>query len=196
MIKVNTKNRIEDNVNSSRHKSTYDTDSINRALERAIKDDAFVSNAIKLLNGMQFPAFKDNIVNYVRTVTTDKDMISLFESLDGYIKFKDPYHVQKAIEENIPAKKKEYQITDKTRERPVVKTRNTTTDKSIKERETVNKYEERKDYPEVPPTAMSTFKCSKCGKSFENQDDLAHHIQFERGEVKKEEGIKDREKEY
>jgi Zinc finger, C2H2 type len=196
MIKVNTKNRIEDNVNSSIHKSTYDSDSINRTLERAIKDDAFVSNAIKLLNRMQFPAFKDNIVNYVRTVTTDKDMISLFESLDGYIKFKDPYHVQKAIEENIPAKKKEYQITDKTRERPVVKTRNTTTDKSIKEREAVNKYEQRKDYPEVPPTATSTFKCSMCGKSFENQDDLAHHIRFERGELKKEEGIKDREKEY
>jgi DNA-directed RNA polymerase subunit RPC12/RpoP len=197
MIKVKNKNRIEDNnITSARHKSTYDTDSINSALERAIKDDAFVSNATKLLNGMQFPAFKNNIIDYVRSVTADKDMISLFESLDGYIKFKDPYHVQKAIEENIRAKKKEYQITDKTRERPVVRTRNTTADKSIKEREAVNKYEERKDYPEVPPTAMSTFKCSTCGKSFENQDDLAHHIRFERGEMKKEEGIKHKEKEY
>ncbi|MFL6469442.1 MAG: C2H2-type zinc finger protein [Nitrososphaeraceae archaeon] len=198
MIKVNNKNAIEDNNNivSSRHESTYDTDSINLALERAIKDDAFVSNAIKLLNGIQFPAFKNNIVEHVRSVTRDKDMISLFESLDGYIKFKDPYHVQKAIEENIPAKKKEYQITDKTREQPVVRTHNTTTaDKSIKEREAVNKYEERKDYPEVTPTATSTFKCM-CGKSFENQDDLAHHIRFERGELKKEEGIKDSEKEY
>ena len=204
MIKVNAKNRTEDNnnnddnnnVSSARHKSTYDTDSINSALERAVKDDSFVSNAIKLLNGMQFPAFKNNIVDYVRGVTKDKDMTSLFESLDGYIKYKDPYHVQKAIEENIPAKKKEYQITDKTREQPVVRTRNTTADKSIKEREAVNKYEERKDYPEVPPTAMSTFKCSMCGKSFENQDDLVHHVQFERGELKKEKGIKDREKEY
>jgi hypothetical protein len=195
MIKVNTENRIEDNVNSAGHKSTYDTDSINSALERAIKDNKFVSNAIKLLNGMQFPAFKNNIVEYVRSVTTDKDMISLFESLDGYIKFKDPYHVQKAIEENIPTKKKEYQITDRTRERPVVRTHNTTTDKSIKERETVNKYEERKDYPEVPPTATSTFKCSICGKSFENQDDLVHHRQFERDLRKEEvkgEGVKDR----
>lgn len=197
MIKVNTKNN-EDNASSVRHKSTYGTDSINHALQRAIKDDTFVSNTIKLLNGMQFPAFKNNIVDYVRSVTTDKDMISLFESLDGYIKFKDPHHVQKAIEENIPSKKKEYQITDKTRERPIVRTRNiTNADKSTKEREALNKYEERKDYPEVPPTAMSTFKCSVCGKSFENQDDLMHHVQFERGELKKEEeGIKDREKEY
>jgi hypothetical protein len=198
MIKVNNKNSIEDNNNivSSRHESTYDTDSINLALERAIKDDAFVSNAIKLLNGIQFPAFKNNIVEHVRSVTRDKDMISLFESLDGYIKFKDAYHVQKALEENIPAKKKEYQITDKTREQPVVRTRNTATDESIKEREAVTRNEERKDYPEIPPTAMSTFKCSVCGKSFENQDDLAHHIRFERGEVKREEGIKDKEREY
>src|SRR5919198_5426982 len=198
MIKVNTKNKVEDNVSSAGNKSTtYDTDSINRALDRAIKDDKFVDNAIKLLNGMQFPAFKNNIVEYVRSVTIiDKDVISLFESLDGYIKYKDLYHIQKALEENIPSKKKEYQITDKTREQPVVRTRNTTADKSIKEREAVNKYEERKDYPEVPPTAMSTFKCSTCGKSFENQDDLAHHIRFERGEMKKEEGIKHKEKEY
>ena len=113
MIKVNAKKNkgnLEDNVTSARHKSTYDTDSINRALERAIKDDKFVSNAIKLLNGIHFPAFKNNIIDYIRSiVTTDKDMISLFESLDGYIKYKDPYHVQKALEENIPAKKKEQQ---------------------------------------------------------------------------------------
>ncbi|MFL6383489.1 MAG: C2H2-type zinc finger protein [Nitrososphaeraceae archaeon] len=121
----------------------------------------------------------------------------MFESLDAYIKFKDAYHIQKALEENIPAKKKQYQITDKTREQPVVRTHNTTTaDKSIKEREAVNKYEERKDYPEVTPTAMSDFICSMCGKTFQNQDDLVHHRQFER-EVREEEieeGLKDREK--
>jgi hypothetical protein len=199
MIKVNTKNKVEDNVSSAGNKSTtYDTDSINRALDRAIKDDKFVGNAIKLLNGMQFPAFKNNIVEYVRSIAIiDKDAISLFESLDGYIKYKDLYHIQKALEENIPAKKKEYQITDKTREQPVVRTRNitTSTDKSIKERESADKYEERKDYPEVTPTAMSDFICSMCGKSFQNQDDLLHHKQFERELRKKEQGgIKDREK--
>ena len=185
MIKVNTKNKIDDNVSSATHKSTYDTDSINRALKRAIEDHKFVSNAIKLLNGIHFPVFKNNIVDYVRSISTiDEDVIPLFESLDGYIKFKDPYHIQKALEENIPSKKKEYQITDKTREQPVVRTRNitTSTDKSIKEREAVNKYEERKDYPEVTPIAMSDFICSMCGKTFQNQDDLVHHRQFEREE--------------
>jgi endonuclease V-like protein UPF0215 family len=186
LIKVNTKKnkgKLEDNVSSAIHKSTYDTDSMNRALERAIEDHKFLSNAIKLLNGIHFPAFKNNIVDYVRSITTiDKDVISLFESLDGYIKFKDPYHVQKALEENIPAKKKEYQITDKTREQPVVRTRNTTssTDKSIKEREAVNLNEERKDYPEVTPTAMSNFICSIYGKSFQasKNKDKTYYYKF------------------
>ena len=196
MTKANSKNKREDNIRSANHKSTYNTNSINRALERAIRNDKFVSNAIKLLNGMQFPAFKNNIIDYIRSIAAiDKDVISLFESLDGYIKFKDPYHVQKAIEENIPAKKKEYQITDKTRERPVVRTRNTSTDKTIKEREAVNPNEERKDYPEVTPTAMSDFICAVCGKSFQNQDDLVHHTKFERVLRKEEEqeDFKDRE---
>ena len=151
MTKANPKNKREDNIRSANHKSTYNTNSINRTLERAITDDKLVSNAIKLLNGMQFPAFKNNIIDYIRSIAAiDKDVISLFESLDGYIKFKDPYHVQKALEENIPAKKKEYQITDKTRKQPIVRTCHiTTADKSIKEREAVNLNEERKDYPEV-----------------------------------------------
>src|ERR671931_106712 len=182
MIKVNTKDKIEDNnISSARHKSTYDTDSINRALERAIKDDKFVSNAIKLLDGIHFPAYKNNIVDYVRSISTiDEDVIPLFESLDGYIKFKDPYHIQKALEENIPARKKEYQITDKTREQPVVRTRNTSAVRSTKKREAVNLNEERKDYPEVTPTAMSDFICSIYGKSFQasKNKDKTYYYKF------------------
>jgi hypothetical protein len=77
-------------------------------------------------------------------------IIALFESLNGYVRYRDLYHVQKALEENNPEKKKIYQITDSTREQPTVRTHPTTTDASIKEREAVNKNEERKDYPEVP----------------------------------------------
>jgi hypothetical protein len=122
----------------------------------------------------------------------DSDIVvSLFESLDGYIEFRDLYHVQKVLEENLPQKKTRYQITDKAREHPNVRTRytnNTITNtsrgsrsKSTKELEAVNEAEERKDYPEVTPTAMRDFICSKCGKSFQNQDDLVHHKNFERG---------------
>lgn len=41
------------------------------------------------------------------------------------------------------------------------------------------KAEERKDYPEVPPSAMSNFICNTCGKQFQNQNDLIQHQRFE-----------------
>ena len=194
---LNDNNSSDNNSSSTRissssaHKPAHNSDSINRALERAISDEQFLNSAIKLLlkdddrRRMQFPAFKKNILDHVRGITKDTDIISLFESLDGYIKFKDAYHVQKALEENIPAKKTAHQITDKTREHLNARTRNNTDSRSIKEREAVNKSEERKDYPEVTPTAMSEYICNICGKSFQNNDDLIHHQHFETEEMKK-----------
>ena len=88
---------------------------------------------------------------------------------------------KKAFEENIPAKKRDYEMTDNTRESPDVRVRQTSADSSIKDREAVNESEERKDYPEVTPTAMSNFTCDKCGKEFQNQQDLVHHREFESG---------------
>ncbi|MGI0021084.1 MAG: C2H2-type zinc finger protein [Nitrososphaera sp.] len=45
----------------------------------------------------------------------------------------------------------------------------------------MNRNEERGDYPEVTPTAMSNFVCNRCGKPFQNPDDLARHQKFESG---------------
>ena len=102
----------------------------------------------------------------------DKEIVSLFESLDGYIQYKNPYHVRKSIEQNIPKKKLNNQIRDQKRQNPDVRTRETRSNKSIKDREAINLSEERKDYPEVTPTAMSVFICSMCGKEFQNQDNI------------------------
>jgi hypothetical protein len=178
---------IKDNeVRSETHSSQVDTDSINRAIERASRDTSYINTAISLIKEMRFPAYKKDIINQAKhsastspTTATDSDTIALFESLNGYIQYRDPYHVQKALEENNPEKKKTYQITDSPREQPTVRTHPTPTDASIKEREAVNKNEERKDYPEVPPSAMSNFICSKCGKPFQNQNDLIQHQRFE-----------------
>ena len=52
-------------------------------------------------------------------------------------------------------------------------------DKGIKDKEAPNESEERNDYPEVPPSAMSNFVCDKCGKAFQNQNDLFQHKRFE-----------------
>lgn len=169
-------------IRSSRHRSTFDTAKINRAIERVARgDDRFIDNAISQLEGLQFPAFKHKILEYVRNKTTEPDIIGLFESLDGYIAFRDTYHLRKAIEVNGVKYKMQNQITDETRVNPNFKTRQDTGGTSTKEKEAVNRSEERKDYPEVTPTAMSDFVCKRCGKAFQNQNDLVQHRRFENG---------------
>jgi hypothetical protein len=182
------KDRTKESIDASKHLPDYDATRINRAVEKAATNPDFVNRAVAQLTGLTFPAFKHNIIDHVRSITAtndDKgeqdDIVALFESLNGYIQFRDQYHVQKAMEENIPSKKKDYQITDNTRESPDTRTRQTDADASIKDREAVSQREERKDYPEVTPTAMSNFICENCGKAFQNQQDLVHHRQFESG---------------
>ena len=176
------KNADNDMIESSKHISTFDTDSINQALYRAIKDDKSVDVAIKSIEFLKFPVYKSDILYHLKNKEVNKEIISLFESLDGYIQYKDPYHIRKSIEQNNPKKKLNNQIGDQKRQHPDVRIRETRSNKSTKDREAINSSEERKDYPEVTPTAMSVFICSMCGKEFQNQDDLVHHRQFEKGE--------------
>jgi len=178
--------RTKETIDAAKHMPAYDASRINRAIERAARDPDFVNDAVAQLAGLTFPAFKHNILDHMRKINVDKgeeaeDVVALFESLDGYIQFRDQYHVQKAFEENIPAKKKDYQITDNKRESPDVRVRDTYADASIKDREAVSEREERKDYPEVSPTAMTNFICDTCHKQFQNQQDLIQHKQFESG---------------
>ena len=182
MTDIETKDNSKTNISSIEHDSTYDTNNINKAVEKGSRDANFLSYAASLLAKMQFPAFKNNILEYINKVTTDTNVIALFESLDGYIKFRDIYHVQKALEENNPEKKQTYQISNETREGPNTRTRDVTIESSIREREPTNANEERKDYPEVTPAAMTNFICDTCGKPFQNQNDLVNHQRFERGE--------------
>lgn len=72
-------------------------------------------------------------------------------------------------------------MSDSTRTNLDVRTRDITIDSSTKEKEAVNLDEERKDYPEVTPTAMTEYICNLCGKSFQTRDDLVHHEKFEKG---------------
>jgi hypothetical protein len=175
------KDRSKEGVDAARHVPAYDPERINRAVEKANRNPDFVNYAVAQLAGLQFPAFKQKIVDHAKSINAGEDVIALFESLNGYMEFRDQYHVHKAVQENVAYKKKEFQLSDETRQSPDVRTRPTTADASIKEREAINKSEERKDYPEVTPTAMSNFVCDRCGKQFQNQQDLAQHRQFESG---------------
>ena len=180
-VDINNKKANKGIIKTSRHKPSFDTASINRAVEKSIKDAKFLNDALESIKLMKFPAYKNDIIRYLKNITNDEDTISLFQSLDGYIQYNDLYHIRKSIEQNIPEKKLENQITNQKRQDPDVRIRETKSNKSIKEREAVNLSEERKDYPEVTPTAMSVFTCSMCGKHFQNQDDLVHHRRFESG---------------
>ncbi|MDQ3869203.1 MAG: hypothetical protein M3250_06565 [Thermoproteota archaeon] len=184
MTKMETEDNSNTDVSSTKHEPTYDTKLINRAIEKGSRDANFLGYAASLLAEMQFPAFKNNILEYVHQVTSDKNVIALFESLDGYIKFKDLYHVKKALEENNPEKKQTYQISNERRENPDVRAQEVTkvSGKKERERKSLNMTEERSDYPEVTPGAMSNFICNTCGKPFQNQNDLLTHQRFERGE--------------
>jgi hypothetical protein len=177
------KDTSKESIDAAKHMPHHNGTRINLAIEKAARNPDFVNRALAQLAGLRFPAFKNNIVDHVKSTNMDneEDIVALFESLDGYIEYRDKYHVQKAIEENVPAKKKDYQITDNMRESPDVRIRQTSADGSIKDREAVSEREERKDYPEVTPTAMSNFVCDKCGKPFQNQQDLLHHKEFESG---------------
>lgn len=167
-------------IDEAFHLSKFDNEKMNRAIERVAEgDDQFIERAMNQLQDLQFPAFKHKILEHIRGKTQDQDIIGLFESLDGYIQFKDEYHIRKAIEENGTKYKNQNQISDQTREKPNFARQEVHDGGSIKERQVANKHEERKDYPEIAPTTMINYVCNKCGKPFQNQQDLVQHKRFE-----------------
>ena len=157
----NSKEISDSDIGAVRHKPKYDAGALNRAVQRAVDDENFLSSSIKLLEGLKFPAFKYNIVDYATKSTKDSDVLSLFESLE----VNDP-------------KKADNQMTDEVPESASFENPHTTT---IKNTQAVSESEERKAFPESSPAAMSKVICKKCGKSFQNQADLVRHKSFEEG---------------
>ena len=156
---------LSSKIDSERHISSVDSASVNKAVERASKDRNFILNAVKQLNGLKFPAYKTQIMDFLKQSSDNQEMISLFETLNGTIIYRDQYHVKKAIEQNNSQAKQENQITDKTRTNLEV--------------EQINPSHKRKDYSEVPATATKEYICDLCGKSSQSRDDLIHHQEFE-----------------
>lgn len=174
----------DDNIRAVRHSPEFDTDSINRAVESASKNDAFIQKAINLTKNLSFPALKRDIISFVKSNSTSDDaqVLALFESLDGYIEYKDSYHLRKALEENNSEKKKTNQITSPAREQPTEPSR-TASDNQVASKNKSRVREERNDFPQVSPSAMSNFICNNCGKQFQNQNDLIQHQKFEGSKI-------------
>jgi hypothetical protein len=98
------------------------------------------------------------------------------------MQYKDIYHLRKALEENKSEKKKTNQITQPAREQPTEHSRSTVLEHDANKGGSALRREERRDYAQVSPSAMSNFICNKCGKQFHNQNDLIHHQRFEGSE--------------
>ncbi len=74
----------KDSIRAVTHKPTYDSESLNRAMERAITDENFLDSSINLIKGLRFPGLKGTIINYVINATNDPEILSLFQNLDIY----------------------------------------------------------------------------------------------------------------
>ncbi len=156
---------LSSKIESEKHISSVDSGSINKAVERASKDRNFILNSVEQLNGLKFPAYKVQIMDFLKKNSATGELLSLFESLNGTMLYRDQYHIKKAIEQNNPEAKQENQITDETRTNLEV--------------EKINPAHKRKDYTEVPATATKEYICDLCGKTYQTPDDLIHHQQFE-----------------
>jgi hypothetical protein len=120
----------DDDIGSVRHSPEFDTDSINRAVESASKDETFIDKAMNLVKGLSYPALKKDIIDYAKRDSSiyTQELVALFESLNGYIEYKDMYHLRKALEENNLEKKKSNQISQPAREQPTEPSRSASLD--------------------------------------------------------------------
>jgi hypothetical protein len=158
-------NDLSNDVESERHLPTVDSNSINKAVERAGKDRDFILNAVQQLSELKFPAYKHQIIDFLKKNSANSQLLALFESLNGTILYRDQYHIKKAFEQNNPEAKQEHQISDEKR-----------TNLEVKK---IDPSHKRKDYSEVPATAIREYVCDLCGKTFQTRDDLIHHQKFE-----------------
>lgn len=152
-------------VYSKKHEAERDAASVHTAVNEASKNRNFIDRSLQKIEGLQFPVYKYQILEYAKGHSIDKKTIALFESLNDTMQYHDRYHLKKSLEQENSAAKQVYQISDKTRHNLQV--------------EKVDPRQKRKDYPEVPASAMKNYICNFCGKEFPSGDQLKDHQEFE-----------------
>ncbi|MGZ5547094.1 MAG: hypothetical protein ACXWFZ_03995 [Nitrososphaeraceae archaeon] len=60
------------------HHSQLDSDLLNQAVEKASSDSKFITYSLSLLKNMKFPTYKYKIINHVKKITNDENIIALF----------------------------------------------------------------------------------------------------------------------
>jgi hypothetical protein len=152
-------------IHSERHYSKTDTNSLNKAVEKASKDRDFVTNTVDQLKGLKFPAYKKDMIEFMRQTSAAEKNMSMVRTLTDGKLYHSLYQVKRALEQENPDAKQANGITEETRKNLKVPS--------------VDPSHRRKDYTEVPATATKNYVCELCGKSFLARDDLVHHQEFE-----------------
>jgi hypothetical protein len=109
------KNPEPQEVHSERHFAELNAKSINQAVEKASKDRNFIIKSVERLVGLEFPAYKHQIMTYLKKKSADTETLALYESLNGTMLYRDRYHIKTSLEQNNPEAKEENQITDQMR---------------------------------------------------------------------------------
>lgn len=76
------------------HHSQLDSDLLNQAVEKAISDRKFVTSSLGLLKDMKLPTYKYKIINYIKKITDDENIIALFYTLSDSLEYKDIIHIK------------------------------------------------------------------------------------------------------
>jgi hypothetical protein len=152
-------------IEAVRHSSEDNQESLHNAVNKASKDSTFISQVVEQLDILKFPAYKHQILSFMQSRSSDENVIGLLKSLNNTVLFRDKYHVKKGLEQENSESKQQYQISDKTRINLKVQRPDRT--------------QKRKDYPEIPATAMKNYICNFCGKDFQSKDQLMKHQEFE-----------------
>lgn len=139
--------------------------SVHNAVKKASKDSNFISHVVEELDTLKFPAYKRQILSFIQNKSSDENVIGLLRSLNDTVLFQDKYDVKQGLEQENSESKQQNQISDNTRTKLEVQPQ--------------DKTQKRKDYPEVPATAMENYTCSFCGKDFQSSDQLIKHQEFE-----------------
>lgn len=90
-------------IKVEKHEATINSEALNRSTNRVTKEAAFLDAAVGLLRGLNFPAYRQQIIDHIKAKSPNsEDSIVLFESLDHYIRYDDVEQVRAAFEVNLP----------------------------------------------------------------------------------------------
>src|SRR5438105_14734473 len=87
------------------HEASVNSDALNRSTERATREAAFLETAIALLHGLNFPAYRQQILDHVKAASPNSECIGLYQMLDHYIQYDDAEQIRAAFEVNLPHSK-------------------------------------------------------------------------------------------